>query len=301
MKKDFISYSSGFYDPELTVHFFNVQFKKTSMFYGREYLADYQICMVLNGNVDMMCENKSHSLTNGDIFVLKPYEEFRLKGYPGDSTTNLIFISFHQNLFKTAKGDDKFLRVFDSRNKGEFNIYKNEDFTDFSVYNSIVSSLKIYLERNLGFTYYQSAVSLLITRLNIIFDIKNLTRSSMSSEEYDIKIYDYITSNCFTNITADQVCEKFNISKWYLDKVTNRFYAMPFHKTISSLRMWHAKWLMKYQNITLLEISRICGYMDYSGFYRCYSSFFGVPPKEDYIHFKKHGKFLSDEKNNTVF
>ena len=40
MKNDFISYSSGFYDPELTVHFFNVQFKKTSMFYGREYLAD---------------------------------------------------------------------------------------------------------------------------------------------------------------------------------------------------------------------------------------------------------------------
>ena len=90
-----------------------------------------------------------------------------------------------------------------------------------------------------------------------------------------------------------------NYSKWYVDKVTKRFYGKPFHQTIKSMRMWHAKALMVYKH-SLIKISKHCGYTDYSAFYRAYTSFFGVSPKNEYQYYLKNKSFLSDKKNNTI-
>ncbi|MBQ4156322.1 MAG: helix-turn-helix transcriptional regulator, partial [Clostridia bacterium] len=83
------------------------------------------------------------------------------------------------------------------------------------------------------------------------------------------------------------------------DKVTKQFYGKPFHQTVKSMRMWHAKALMVYKR-NLTEISKLCGYTDYSAFYRAYSSFFGVSPKKEYQFYLKNKTFLSDKNNDTI-
>ena len=69
---------------------------------------------------------------------------------------------------------------------------------------------------------------------------------------------------------------------------------MSFHETIKSMRMWEAKRLMKEEK-NLQKVSSLCGYSDYSGFYRCYLKFFGVSPKDDAKHLMDKGIFLSHD------
>ena len=41
----------------------------------------------------------------------------------------------------------------------------------------------------------------------------------------------------------------------------------------------------------LHEIAELCGYNDYSAFYKNYKSFFGISPKEDMKYYKENKDF----------
>ena len=124
MEKDCIKSSKGFYDAKLSVRFLETMLLKNSVFHSRDFLSDYQICFVTRGNFEFVCNEKSHHLTNGDIFIAKPYEEFSIKGFAGDQPLVFVLISFNQTLYKNMRSDENFLRAFDNRKKGEMNVYK---------------------------------------------------------------------------------------------------------------------------------------------------------------------------------
>ena len=228
----------------------------------------------------------------------KPYEDYRVKCFESEEVLSFTVITFHQSLFKDVKGDNEFLRAFHKRENEVFNVYKAENLKDFSIC-EIADLLKSYTNKNLGFIHFYSAVSTIISQLDIAYDEINAVSSSATTNDISVKVWDYVTSNCMSMITAEEVCEKFYVSKWYVDKVTKRFYGKPFHQTIKSMRMWHAKALMIYKH-SLIKISKHCGYTDYSAFYRAYTSFFGVSPKNEYQYYLKNKSFLSDKKNNTI-
>ena len=287
----------GFYDPELTVRFMKLNAQKTGIFHGVSKSSDYQMVLVSQGNFETVCKGKTFPLKSGDVFIAKPFEDYKIKCFEDNKIALITIITFHQNLFKNTKGDNFFLRVFDNREPGSLNLYKSNFLKGFSIVENI-EILKNYTTKNLGFVHFSSVVSTIISQLDIAFDNISDTSSSSNSNEYSVKVWDYIASNCMTMITAEEVCEKFYVSKWYVDKVTKQFYGKPFHQTVKSMRMWHAKALMVYKH-NLNDISKLCGYSDYSAFYRAYSSFFGVSPKKEYLYYVKHKNFISDKNNDT--
>lgn len=298
MNKGFIVTEKGFYDPELCIRFMKVKATKTSYVHGAYNSFDYQMILVTRGNFEILCENKLFPLEKGDVFIAKPLENYRIKCFETQKALSFTIITFHQNLFKNSKGDSDFLRAFNNHEFGIPNIYKAKFFGDFSICNS-VDLLKSYTDKNLGFIHFLSVVSTIISQLDVAFDNLNTTSSSDTTNDISVKVWDYIVRNCMSMITAKEICEKFFVSKWFVDKVTKQFYGLPFHQTVKSMRMWHAKALMVYKR-SLTDISKLCGYTDYSAFYRAYSSCFGVSPKKEYQHFLKNRTFLSDKKNDTI-
>ncbi len=298
MDKKVITSEKGFYDPELCVRFMKVKASKTSYVHGAKNSADYQMVLVERGNLEVLCDNKMLSLKGGDVFISKPFENYKIKCFESEKVLLFTVITFHQSLFKNVKGDNEFLRAFEERENGRYNVYKTENLKDFSIVNCL-NLLKSYTSKNLGFVHFSSVISTIISQLDIAYDELNATSSSASTNDLSIIVWDYISSNCMSMITAEEICKKFYVSKWYVDKVTKQFYGKPFHQTIKSMRMWHAKALMIYKH-SLIKISKHCGYTDYSAFYRAYTSFFGVSPKNEYQYYLKNKSFLSDKKNNTI-
>ncbi len=294
--KKLITTEKGFYDPELCIRYMKVKASKTSYVHGAKNSADYQMILITRGSFEILCNNTMHTLKSGDVFIAKPFEDYRIKCFESEEVLLFTVITFHQSLFKEAKGDSAFLRVFEKREKGNFNVYKSESLKDFSIYDN-AELLKSYTSKNLGFIHFSSLISTIISQLDIAYD-ESIASSSATTNDISVKIWDYIASNCMSMITAEEICKKFFVSKWYVDKVTKQFYGKPFHQTVKSMRMWHAKALMIY-NHNLSEICKLCGYSDYSAFYRAYSSFFGISPKKEYLYYLKNKSFLSDKNNDT--
>ena len=83
------------------------------------------------------------------------------------------------------------------------------------------------------------------------------------------------------NITAESVAESFFVSKWYVNNICKRFYNKSFRQTIIDMRMWYAYNLIaKHPTMTINKIAEMCGYNEYSAFYKAYLNYFGISPKE---------------------
>lgn len=296
LSKDFIATTlGGFFTPELVVHFVEYEMHKKAPVYKNRNLTDYEIVFIQKGEFSLLFEGKSKTLKNGDIFIARPFEEYTVIGVTENIPSNIVCITFRQTLFENIESDNNFLRVFTDRKKGEINVYRSDEFKDFSVYTGIIAPLRQYVDKNLPLCHFAIAVAMLITKLCIIFDEKVQKASSYNSEEYAVRIFDYIISRCYSGtLTVDEIVKKFSVSKWYIDKVTKKFYGFSFRNTVKSLRMWEAQRLMK-KKIELREVGRLCGYSDYSGFYRCYKGFFGISPTEDLNYFNKHGNFMAHD------
>ncbi len=287
-----------FDNQEILVDSMRVNFQKTTEVIRIENQHAYNIFCSINSNFRVFCSGKSFNLEPGDIFIAMPFENFNIvyvddNKIKDDKRPIIKRVQFASNAFDDAD-DESYLRAFNNRKKGENCYYKQEDFKNCIQPIEIFNFLKLCTDKNLSFVHFKSLVAALITTLDFVFDEKYGNIIPANSEEYDVKIWDYILNNCLSKITAEMVEKEFSVSKWYLDKVTNKFYGKPFKKTINALRLWHAKTIMK-QKIPLSEVATLCGFANYTSFYRAYSKFFNISPKEDYIYFKENMVFYSDD------
>lgn len=294
MNKDYFFENTGFYTSELKVAFCDVEIKRKCSFFERADFEDYEIVFVQNGNFTFVCGGKTTVLKNGDVFISRPFENYYIIGEPNSKSVlqQLVIITFNPVLFNFSN-NETFLKPFNERKKGENNIFRSADFK-ISVFDSIISPMRRYHNNNLGLANFVFPIGMLITELGLLFAKRHNYAPSQDSHEYRVKVYDYIIRNYCNNITIDDIAKKFSVSKWYINQTTMEFYNMSFHETIKSMRMWKAKHLIKAEK-NLNKVSSLCGYSDYSGFYRCYLKFFGVSPKEDAKHWRENGIFLSHD------
>ncbi|MBQ5591223.1 MAG: helix-turn-helix transcriptional regulator [Clostridia bacterium] len=286
---------TSFVDERLKIHVNTSWVINNDYIYEMPYKDYYQIYYLRTGNFICYQDNKRFSVDEGSI-IIKPFnKELRFKSNVKSNgkyiKSEIIIISVHPSLFKEQKGDDNFYRLFDTKDK---NIYTKKELKSFDFENIIFKNIDKYIAYKLGLVNFQGLISVLITELNFIFDELNRLEYSSNSDEYKVKVYDYISKNFTSNITLDSVAKKFNVTPFYVEKVTKKFYSHSFYKTILNLRMWHARTLMSSNDsYNLSEIAKLCGYIDYSGFYKAYVKFFKVSPKKDLGYYKKHKQFLS--------
>ncbi len=286
---------TSFVDEKLKIHVNTSWVINNDYIYEMPYKDYYQIYYLRTGNFICYQDNKRFSVDEGSIIIKSFNNELRFKSNikPNGKyiKTEIIIISIHPSLFKEQKGDDNFYRLFDTTDKS---IYTKEELKSFDFNNVIFKNIDKYIAFRLGLVNFQGLVSMLITELNFIFDKTNHPEYSSNSDEYKVKVFDYISRNFMNDITLESVANKFNVSPFYVEKVTKRFYSHSFYKTIINMRMWHARKMMSSNDsCNLSEIAKLCGYIDYSGFYKAYVNFFKVSPKKDLEYYKKHKQFLS--------
>lgn len=290
--KKYVIDTRGFYSGLLAVEIRYIFIDKKRMICSKMVPENYEIVYVCSGEFDFIVNGKIKNLKAGDIFIAKPFENYEIIALAETIRSRLVFVSFLPSAFSYTESAE-FLHAFDDRAKGENNVYRKELFGDFSVYESVISQYLNYIEKNLPYHCFLNLTGFLIQQITLAYDEKYCEKSFALSEEYDVKIYDYIKSNAVMNISADTVAKKFSVSKWYVDKVIRKFYGHSFRESVKAMKMWHARELISRNRYSLLEISKLCGYSDYSAFYRAYTSYFSISPKEDSDYYIKNNDFYS--------
>ena len=299
-KQDGIVPLAAFYKPELQIsHYKNVFTTKHEVVLDNKLgeIEHYFLCLVYSGSIEYYYSGKSKTICENQFLICRPREPCRLLTIP-NVNSRYCLINFSGQLFNSEESE--LLRAFNNRNNGEDNIYRIEEAANSVLFKQLADSFSEYTKKRLSKAHFSSLIKMFVSEMCIEFDKTHPNDIEKYSNEYDLRIYDFICQNFNKCITIDTVTESFFVSRWYVNNLCHKFYKLPFKQMITDMRMWYARGLiMRNSKITLAKVAQLCGYKEYSAFFRAYNNYFGVSPKDDLEKYLATGSFNRLPKNRN--
>ncbi len=177
---------------------------------------------------------------------------------------------------------------------------------------AVSNALKQYFHINYELTYYEEhsqtrgSTSKAVTYVGIVVDGKTLwgvgidediIRSSIQAltvsvnkmeeirtadgckDERMIEIMNYIQSN-YSDVTLDDLAEKFYLSKPYISKYIKEKSGMTFGEMVKNIRLEKAKSLLKNSNMTVENVALSVGYQNVEHFNRLFKKEYNMTPMQ---------------------
>lgn len=230
----------------------------------------YELYYFAGGNGIYRVEGTPYPLEKGDILIMRPAEAHYI-----DITENIPYtrlsVNFKPELIGGIDPSGRLLAPFDNRKIGTFNRYRAENFKSdaysFFIKNIITDSP----DRRV-----QTMTNLLPLLNEISLTFGSVTETEIS-KSLDSRIISYINRHISENITLDDICNRFYISKTHLCRIFKKATASTVGEYITVKRLVNARQLIL-SGTPPTKAYLQCGFRDYSVFYRAYKKKYGVPP-----------------------
>lgn len=119
----------------------------------------------------------------------------------------------------------------------------------------------------------------LITR--VLTNNIDQTTNELDAIAYKIQhIKDYLDGNFQKKIPLDIIADEFFISKYHLSREFKKAYGITIATYIIAKRITHAKELLRFTDMRIEEIGRLCGIEDNSYFNKVFRKFEGITASE---------------------
>ena len=139
--------------------------------------------------------------------------------------------------------------------------------------------------------YVDSVIEPLVFMLEYYYE--NSYEDSKSESILYHKMIRYITENCHSRITMEELSQKFNYSVSTLSHLFMKQTGMSLPEYINSIRLNEAKWYLENSNSTVSEIALFLGYSSSNYFSSVFKSKCGITPKK-YRTLKKSDQKLHE-------
>lgn len=234
-----------------------------------------EIFFFLSGEGSYLVEGTAYPLYPHDILIMRAAETHRLSISP-DKPYERIAIHFSPRLLDEVDPDHRLLRPFLDRPLGVMNRYPAEldpegrlrgAFRGFSFEN--VRDVRLNL---------MGRLLQLLTTLDGVFDPQDVHRRSAVGLES--QLVTYINEHLFEPISLQSVADAFYRSRSQISRIFQRATGSPMWKYILVKRLMAARAMIQ-RGESASTACTVCGFSDYSAFYRAYRTQFGHAPRED--------------------
>lgn len=232
----------------------------------------YELYYFMEGSGIYRVEGTPYPLQKGDIFIMRPAEVHHIDITDNKPYTRLS-LNFNQKLLENIDPDGKLLAPFNNRKIGTFNCYRAENFKS-DAYSVFIKNL-ITDSRDRRIQIITNLLPLL-NEISIAFDSVTETEINKS---LDSKIISYVNRHITENITLDDICESFYISKAHLCRIFKKATASTVGEYITVKRLVKARQLIL-SGVAPTKVYLQCGFRDYSVFYRAYKNQYGIAPSK---------------------
>ncbi len=96
--------------------------------------------------------------------------------------------------------------------------------------------------------------------------------------ELSRKVVDYLTAHYAESISLDDISSDVGVSKNYLCSAFKRDTGVTILDCLNMIRIRNAARLIIYSDMTLEQVSQVCGYVSSSHFNRIFTRYAGIPP-----------------------
>lgn len=230
-----------------------------------------ELFIFLGGGGTFHIEGTEYPLESGDVLVMSPTESHYIE-LDCSRPYERIAIHFDPNMFQTLDPEGFLLKPILDRKPGTLNLYKSNELQNGSDhYWKLMESPAGDPRLNV----LTGMIGLLneLYRLYLTKDVQDHTAGN--TVEY--QIIHYLNTNLSTNISLDDICQKFYVSKSQLCRLFKKATGTTIWQYVTIKRLARAQMLLQ-EGEKPTKVCFICGFNDYSAFYRAYIKQYGHGP-----------------------
>ncbi|MBM6935693.1 AraC family transcriptional regulator [Enterococcus cecorum] len=234
----------------------------------RKTLDSFLLVYVSNGSGILQVRNQQYALNTGNIAVINCLDSYKLNA---DSQGWQIFwIHINGKMMKEI-----YKMILDI----------GKDNPIFQL-NSLVEITKIWEEIYATTNSDTKIKELLINEqlfhlINQVLKVQSeFLQTTTSHKEKIQQVRNYLEENFSSQISLDQLAEIFYINKYYLTRIYKEIYQQTINQTLTQLRITKAKELLRYSELSMVEIAVSCGFQDASYFSKVFKKIEGESPQK---------------------
>lgn len=267
-----------------------------------------EMMFVISGNLDIMIEDQTYSLQQGDISVTFPDKIHSLHTPKTSRVLLLVFdIEFLQD-FRTAFSEyipiKPIIHMNDLTEHGKnalswlFSLSKNmpatadmPDIEGLPNHPIVSDTTKIVDEQNdisPNLLYTKSYLTILLTDLFSVLEIEK--RNTCTDKNICENILIYLDQHFQEDVSLESTAKALGISKFYLSQIFSNKLRTSFPSYVTARRLDYAEKLLTTSTKSVTEIAFEAGFTSPRTFFRSFQAAYQITPHQ---YRKNHNKFLS--------
>lgn len=245
----------------------------------------YQIYYVLRGSVNHHLGGNEALLFHGDVFIIPPNIPHYIS--TEDPETEFYSLSFMPDYFSKYVHHSMlmdflhYLKVVPTKSiRLKLSLESGDSVFAETLLDRIMME---FTKRSIGSEeMIRECTALLITLFSANYFKANAGEPSMAyklNKQYILHCIDYIKEHCCENITLDEMSRNAAMSKSSFCRLFSTTCGMTFKQFLNTKRIEKAVELINAGEHSIGSISTLCGYEDFSTFYRNFKKVTGVSPQ----------------------
>lgn len=237
----------------------------------------YEIYYFVSGNAEYLVEGANYQLTPGCILIMRPSESHRVK-ILGSEKYERYAINFSVSAIDNIDPQRRLIKAFFNRPSGRGNLYLPTEFKEDNIQ-------RLFSEMFHGTDDYEKRLRL-ITRLFLLLSMINNAFLNRGSAEYlppqsmSEKMVSYVNTHLLEKLSVPILANHFFLSTSQFSRIFKQATGAAPWEYITIKRLTAAREKMR-GGYSAQNACEICGFGDYSAFYRAYVKYFGYPPQKD--------------------
>ncbi len=241
----------------------------------------YEFYFFMGGSVSMELDGPSVPLKPGDIIIVPPGQSHRaVISDPSVNYQRIVFWISKDFCASLAALSESYVYLIRETLAGKGFIYHVDD-VDFNALKALVYTLlaEIRTDRFGREARIPNLAAELILSLNrMVYEkahagIKNETRSLCEA------IASYIDTHFDEDLTLDTLAARFFVSKFYISHLFQEELGLSVHRYLTKRRLTVSRDALL-SGMSVGEAYGLCGFRDYTSFYRAFIKEYGVSPKQ---------------------
>ena len=249
----------------------------------------YEIYFFVSGKVTYNIESRNYTLQPGDILLISPHELHQPIFSPEKQNYERMVLWLNAGFLQQfTTGELDMSRCFNDHGRERSNLIRPDGAT-----RELLSYLFQQLAREQDSQEFASELCclsmlaqllVLVNRTALRAGLAPAPRDNADSVVY--RILTYISNHYNEDLSLDFLANEFFISKYHLSREFNRVVGTSVHRYILQKRLIMARQMMA-AGVSTSEVSQLCGFGDYSNFYRAFKSEYQISPREYLEELKK--------------
>ncbi len=243
----------------------------------------FQIYYVVKGSLEHYTKDDFSTLSQGDMFIIPPNSVHYINHLDGAVFYTFSFMP--ESLGKVDSVNKLTLNFLNSLSKN--NLVKAKitiPISEALTVNEIMEKLyKEFNEKKLAYEEVMRAYAIVLITLFARIYYENLPEhasySLAENREQVLHCINYIRYNYMEDFSLNEMSKRCAMSKSVFCKLFKDISGKTFNEFVNYTRITNAKSLIK-QNYKMVDVCSLCGYTDFTTFYRNFKKITGKSPKD---------------------